>query len=36
MRLPIEQRPALAHLQAWFDRLCVRPAFRKTVDIPIS
>ena len=36
MRLPIEPRPALAHLQAWFDRLCVRPAFRKMVDIPIS
>jgi hypothetical protein len=36
MRLPIEQRPVLANLRAWFDRLCVRPAFTKTVDIPIS
>ena len=36
MRLPIEKRPVLANLQAWFDRLCVRPAFTKTVDIPIS
>ena len=30
MRLPIEQRPVLANLQAWFDRLCERPAFTKT------
>ena len=35
MRLPIE-RPAHAHLQAWFERLCARPAFRKIVDIPLS
>jgi hypothetical protein len=26
----------LANLRAWFERLCVRPAFTKTVDIPIS
>lgn len=35
MRLPIE-RPRHAHLQAWFERLCERPAFRKVVDIPLS
>ena len=35
MRLPIE-RSKHAHLQAWFDRLCERPAFRKIVDIPLS
>jgi glutathione S-transferase len=35
MRLPIERAP-LANLQAWFDRLCERPAFRKIVDIEIS
>lgn len=35
MRLPIE-RPGHPHLQAWFDRLCARPAFRKIVDIPLS
>jgi len=35
MRLPIE-RPRLAHLEAWFGRLCERPAYRKIVDIPLS
>ena len=35
MRLPLE-RPAQPHLKAWFERLCARPAFRKTVDIPLS
>ncbi len=35
MRLPIE-RPGYPHLEAWFDRLCERPAFRKIVDIPLS
>jgi glutathione S-transferase len=35
MRLPIE-RPAQPHLNAWFERLCERPAFRKSVDIPLS
>jgi glutathione S-transferase len=35
MRVPIE-RPALPNVQAWFDRLCARPAFRKIVDIPLS
>src|ERR1700694_1823385 len=35
MPLPIE-RPALTNLQAWFDRLCERPAYRKIVDIPLS
>jgi glutathione S-transferase len=35
MRLPME-RPKLPHLEAWFGRLCVRTAFRKNVDIPLS
>ena len=35
MRLPIE-RPAHRHLEAWFQRLCTRPAFKKAVDIPLS
>ena len=35
IRLPIE-RPKLPHLEAWFDRLCARPAFKKNVDIPLS
>jgi glutathione S-transferase len=35
MRLPLE-RPAQPELKAWFERLCERPAFRKTVDIPLS
>jgi glutathione S-transferase len=35
MRLPIE-RPAQPGLEAWFQRLCARPAFRKIVDIAIS
>jgi glutathione S-transferase len=35
MRLPIE-RPAHAHLTAWFNRLCARPAFEKIVDIELS
>ena len=35
MRLPME-RPKLPHLEAWFERLCVRPAFKKNVDIPLS
>jgi glutathione S-transferase len=35
MRMPIE-RPAHPNLTAWFDRLCTRPAFKKTVDIPLS
>ena len=35
MRLPIE-RPAHPMLDAWFARLCARPAFRKVVDIPLS
>ena len=35
MRLPIE-RPALPGLQAWFERLCTRPAYKKIVDIPLS
>ena len=35
MRLPIE-RPRLPNLEAWFQRLCERPAYRKIVDIPLS
>lgn len=35
MRLPME-RPSLPHLEAWFERLCVRPAFKKNVDIPLT
>jgi glutathione S-transferase len=35
MRLPIE-RPAQPNLKAWFDRLCLRPAFKKIVDTPLS
>jgi glutathione S-transferase len=35
MRLPME-RPRLANVEAWFERLCARPAFRKIVDIPLS
>jgi glutathione S-transferase len=35
MRLPIE-RPKLPHLEAWFERLCARPAFKKNVDIPLT
>jgi glutathione S-transferase len=35
MRLPIE-RPKLAGLEAWFARLCERPAYRKVVDVPLS
>jgi len=35
LRMPIE-RPALAHLKAWFERLCARPAYAKVVDTPLS
>jgi glutathione S-transferase len=35
MRVPIE-RPALPHLQAWFERLRARPAFTKHVDLPLT
>ena len=35
MRLPIE-RPNLPHLEAWFERLCARQAFKKNVDLPLS
>jgi glutathione S-transferase len=35
MRLPME-RPKLPHLEAWFERLCARPAFKKNVDIPLT
>ena len=35
MRLPIE-RPKQPNLEAWFERLCARPAFKKTVDLPLT
>ncbi len=35
MRLPIE-RPRQPNLEAWFNRLCNRPAYKKIVDIAIS
>ena len=35
MRLPLE-RPRHPNLEAWFSRLCERPAYRKTVDLPLS
>jgi len=35
MRLAFE-RPKLDNLEAWFERLCARPAFRKNVDIPLT
>jgi len=34
LALPIE-RPALPHLEAWYDRLCERPAYRKHVMLPL-
>ena len=35
MRVPIE-RTRYPAVEAWFARLCERPAFRKIVDIPLS
>jgi glutathione S-transferase len=35
MRVPIE-RPALPHLDAWFERLRERPAFLQHVDLPLT
>jgi glutathione S-transferase len=35
MRVPIE-RPRLPNVEAWFERLRERPAFRKCVDIPLT
>jgi glutathione S-transferase len=35
MRVPIE-RPAFPGVQAWFERLCQRPAFVKHVDLPLT
>jgi glutathione S-transferase len=35
MRVPIE-RPRLPSVEAWFERLRERPAFRKLVDIPLT
>ncbi|HEY5638378.1 MAG TPA: glutathione S-transferase [Burkholderiales bacterium] len=33
--LPIE-RPATPNLEAWFKRLCERPAYQKIVNLPLS
>jgi glutathione S-transferase len=35
MRVPIERAPCPA-VEAWFGRLCSRPAFKKIVDLPLS
>ena len=35
MRLPLE-RPGQPNLEAWFEWLCARPAYKKIVDIPLS
>lgn len=35
IRLPME-RPKCPNVEAWFERLCARPAFKKNVDIPLS
>jgi len=35
IRLPME-RPKLPHLEAWFERLCARQAFKKNVDLPLT
>jgi glutathione S-transferase len=35
MRVPVE-RPRHPNLEAWFARLCARPAYRKFVDIPLT
>jgi glutathione S-transferase len=34
-RLPIE-RPRQPGLEAWFERLCARPAYRRLVDLPAT
>lgn len=35
MRVPVE-RPSFPAVEAWFERLRARPAFRKIVDIPLT
>ena len=35
MRLPME-RPRLPHLEAWYERLSARQAFKKHVDLPLT
>lgn len=35
LALPIE-RPALPNLEAWYGRLCARPAFRANVMLPLK
>jgi glutathione S-transferase len=36
MRVPIEKRPRLPAVEAWFERLCAREPYRKVVDIAVS
>ena len=35
MRLPLE-RPKIPNVEAWFERLLARPAYKKIVDIPLT
>ena len=35
IRMPME-RPKLPNLEAWFERLCARQAFKKNVDLPLT
>jgi glutathione S-transferase len=35
MAMPIQRRP-LPHLEAWYERLTTRPAYRKIVMLPLS
>ena len=35
MRLPME-RPKAPNVEAWFERLCARPSFKRVVDLPLS
>jgi len=35
MRLPME-RPKMPAVEAWFERLCARPPYKRIVDIPLS
>ncbi|TCJ19863.1 glutathione S-transferase [Rubrobacter taiwanensis] len=30
------ERPAMPHLEAWYERLCARPAYRAVVMLPLS
>jgi len=31
----VEERPAMPHLEAWYERLCSRPAYRRNCMNPI-